>query len=244
MQQRRWGAMVFTAFMSLLTLPLAACGAGSTADGGGEDSPRGVSVVGSGRVTGQPDTLRATVGVEVERSTVQEALDDANAAAQSVIDAVRGAGVEPEDTQTSTFSITPGYDRPEPGEPPQIRGYVVSNQLEIKIRELDSAGAVLQAATGAAGDDARIHGVQFSLEDNEALLEAARERAFVDARTRAEHYADLADRNLGDIVSISEELSAPPPSVRAQEAQFDGLVPIEPGEVEVEVNVSARWSLG
>lgn len=240
MRQSRWGAI---GFVSLLVITLTSCAAADTS-GESDTAPRGISVVGSGRVAGEPDTLRATVGVEVERTTVQEALDDANAAAQAVIDAVQGAGVAPEDTQTSTFSISPRYDRPDPGEPQRIRGYVVTNQLDIKIRELDNAGEVLQEAAEAAGDDARVQGVQFSLEDNESLLAAARERAFADARSRAEQYAELAGRSLGDVVSISEELTALPPPARARDLQFESAVPIEPGEVEVEVRVTTRWSIG
>lgn len=216
-------------------------------DGSPPSVADGITVVGTGRITGEPDTLRTTVGVEIERDGVDAALEAANEVARRVIDAVRDAGVAEEDVQTREFSVEPRYDRPRDGQP-VLRGYVVRNLVEVKVRDPDRAGDVLTAATEAGGDDARVHGVRFALEDNDALLEAARERAFEDARSRAEQYAELAGRGLGSLVSISEHLSTPPPAERfdagaAREAA-PGAVPIQPGRQEVQVRVTAVWSLG
>ncbi|MBW3562701.1 MAG: SIMPL domain-containing protein [Actinobacteria bacterium] len=216
----------------------------------GDESPPsvadGITVIGTGRITGAPDTLRTTVGVEVERDGVDTALAAANEAAQRVIDAVRDAGVAEEDVQTREFSVEPRYDHPNNGQP-VLRGYVVRNLVEVKIREPDRAGDVLTAATEAGGDDARVRGVRFALEDNDALLDAARERAFEDARSRAEQYAELAGRGLGPLVSVSEHLSTPPPAEHfdagaAREAA-PGAVPVQPGQQEVQVQVTAVWTL-
>lgn len=256
------------ALLGVLALVTAGCGAGGGGDGtgggggavgadiaalsqpGGGSAPalaEGITVIGTGRISGEPDTLRTTVGVEVERETVDAALTTANEAAQRVIDAVTAAGVAEEDIQTREFDVSPRYDHPHQGEP-VLRGYAVRNLVEVKVRDLDRAGDVLTAATEAGGDDARVHGVTFSLEDNEAMLEAARERAFQDARARAEQYATLAGRELGALVSVSEHLTAPPP---AHEFAEDGLaapaasraVPVQPGQREVEVKVTAVWSM-
>lgn len=208
---------------------------------------QGITVVGTGRITGEPDTLRTTVGVEVERDNVDAALSAANEATQRVIDAVRGAGVSQEDLQTTEFSVEPRYDHPHEG-PPVLRGYVARNLVEVKVRDLERAGEVLTAATEAGGNDARVHGVRFSLEDNQALLEAARERAFEDARSRAQQYAELAGRELGSLVSLSEHLSTPPPAEwlegGAVAETSARAVPIQPGQQEVEVRATAIWSFG
>lgn len=206
----------------------------------------GITVVGTGRITGEPDTLRTTVGVEIERDGVDAALEAANDAARRVIGAVRDAGVAEEDVQTSEFSVEPRYDHPHDGQP-VLRGYVVRNLVEVRIREPDRAGEVLTAATEAGGDDARVHRVRFALEDNDALLDAARERAFEDARSRAQQYAELAGRGLGPLVSVSEHLSTPPPAERfddtAARQPAPGAVPIQPGQQEVQVQVTAVWNL-
>lgn len=216
----------------------------------GEAAAPGITVEGSGRISGQPDTLTATVGVEVERPTVQEALDAGNEGAQRVMDAVTATGVATEDVQTARFDVHPRYDHGPGQEAPVIRGYLVSNLLEVRIRDVDAAGEVLAAATEAGGGDARVQGIRFGLEDNDALVAEARERAFADARSRAEDYARLAERELGALVSVDETLTPAPPAERfgddmaLEEAAAAADVPIQPGEQEVEVRVVTVWSLG
>lgn len=209
----------------------------------------GVSVVGEGRVSGTPDTLRATVGVEVVRSTVDEALSVANERAAAVIDAVIGQGVAEKDIQTRDVSVRPRFAEPtEDGGRPSIEGYVASNLVEVKIRDVDAAGDVLQAVAEAGGDATRIRGVSFALEDNQQLLEAAREAAFQDARDKADQYAALADRELGRLVAISEQTTTPAPVEQFREGraaeQALAAPPVQPGQQEVVVRVQARWSLG
>ncbi len=216
--------------------------------GSGDGAPApGITVSGVGRVTGTPDTLTATVGVEVSRDTVQAALDDANAAAEKVIAAVQQAGVAKDDIQTRDFGIDPRYEQRAPEQPPVITGYTVRNLLEVKVRALDSAGAVLQAAAQAGGDATRVHGVTFSLEDNEALLESARKEAFADAKQKAEQYASLSGRGLGALVSVSETVASPPTPQpyldTAGGSMARAAVPIQAGQQEVSVQVTAVWSM-
>ena len=207
----------------------------------------GVTVSGIGRVTGTPDVLRAAVGVEVVRPSVQAALEEANAAAEDVVAALEAGGVAQDDIQTLEFSVNPEY-RHEESQAPEVTGYRVRNLVQAKVRDLDRVGEILAGAIAAGGDNARVQEVSFALEDNAALLHAARADAFADARGKAEHYADLADRDLGELVSVSEVTADLPPPVpfaagdAAQEAAGD-RVPISPGQQEVGVTVTAVWAL-
>lgn len=208
-----------------------------------EDGER-IVVEGTGRVTGRPDTLRATVGVELVREDVQAALDAANERAQAVLDALTAAGVAERDVQTRDLSVRPRYD--ENGA--TITGYAVRNTVEVRVRDLDRTGAVLQAALEAGGPDARLDGVSFSLEDNEALLADAREAAFGDARTKAEQYADLASAPLGRVLGIEEMRAAAPQAIAFEEAAGGAGVaraapPVSPGEQEVRVEVRVTFAL-
>ncbi len=211
------------------------------------DMAEGVTVDGVGRVTGVPDVLRATIGVEVRRPAVQEALDAANAGAERVLAALRDAGVEERDVHTRDLAVYPEYHSPAPDAPPEISGYVVVNLVEAKLRELDRVGELLDAVLRAGGDDARLNGVAFALEDNAELLEAARDAAFADARAKAEQYARLAGGSLGPLVRLVEADAATP---MAHEYETDDAmaaarqdVPIAPGEQEVQVRATATWRL-
>lgn len=229
--------------------PLAAAVAqGAAGDAG---LPPGVSVVGEGRVEGKPDTLRATLGVEVARDTVQESLDVANERVQAVIDAVTGLGVDEKDIQTREFSVYPRYSDQPTQNQPEIVGYNVSNLIEVKIGDLERVGELLTAAVEAGGEEARVQGIGFSLEDNAALLEQARQAAFEDARTKAEQYAQLAGTELGGLVTVSETVASMPQAQEfALEQAFDSAagasraVPIQAGQQEVSVRITAVWSFG
>lgn len=207
-------------------------------------SMNGISVSGRGEVFGTPDTLTVTIGISVGRSTVSEAVDVAAVRATDLIDALRGVGVAEVDIQTSNYSIHPEYDYRE-NQTPRITGYRVDNTLNVKIRDLDRAGEVLDAATAAAGDEVRVNGVSFVLEDNDALLVAARAAAWEDAKAKAEQLADLADVTLGAPVTISETVGSVPVPIyaRAEVAPGDVATPIQPGQETVSVDLLVTFAI-
>lgn len=233
-----------------LGLVLAACGNATTtplaqpAGTEGETMLNTISVSGTGEVTGTPDTLIVDLGVAVLRSGVDQANSDAAALATAVIDAVKAMGVEERDIQTTNYAIWPEYDY---GNNTQtLRGYRVTNTISIKIRDLDKAGATIDAATAAGGDDAVVNGIRFDMEENGALITAAREAAWNDAKGKAEQLASLAGVGLGRAVSITESTSStPPPIVYREMAAADeaGATPIQPGEQVVSVTVNVSFAI-
>lgn len=209
---------------------------------GDPPSEAGVQVQGVGTATGTPDVLRVTVGVETSGPTVDEALESANAAARRVLDALRAAEVADRDVQTVNVQLYPRYDH----NGAAITGYVAHQDLAVTLRDLDVAGGTVTAAVEAGGDAARLQGVSYALDDDTALQAQAREQAFADARRRAEQYAVLAGRELGDLVWVREQVH-PSDHVPVAEADAAGggtAVPIAPGSTEVTVTAEVRWSLG
>lgn len=205
----------------------------------------GISVSGTGIVTGTPDTLTLSVGVSILRPTVQEAVDAAAERAQQLITALEAQGVAERDIQTANYSIWPQYDYQ--NDQQVLRGYQVDNTLSIKIRDLDRAGEIIDAAAEAGGDAARVTGLRFALEDNADLLVAAREAAWQDALSKAQQLADLAGVGLAAPIRIAENVSAPPVPVayeRALAADAAFTTPIEAGESQVTVTVSVTFGIG
>lgn len=225
----------------LTTVGLAACGS----DDGG-DKPRTVTVVGSGKVTGAPDTLRAEVGVEASAPDVTSALNQTSAKVKQVTDAVVNAGLERKDVQTQQVSVNPRYSSPAPGGSSEITGYQANNSVRITIRDIAKASQVLAAAATAGGDNTRISGVSFAIDDNSELLKQAREAAFKDARSRAEQYASLAGDSLGSVQTINESTSGqeqPAPMQRDRMGAMVHAVPIEPGEQTLTFAVTVTYAL-
>jgi hypothetical protein len=231
------------AAVSLLT---AACSATPDVIIGGESGEGsaavGITVSGQGRVQGVPDTLTVNIGVSVLRDTADEAVAAAAEITNDLIDALASEGVAAEDLQTTNYSIFPEYDYS--GDQRELVGFRVSNELVVKIRDLEDAGATFDAASAAAGDEIVVNGVQFALEDNEALLDVARAEAWADAENKATQLAELSGVGLGPPTAITESTSTAPPVLDARIAVDEALAtPIEPGQVPVSVAITVTYSI-
>jgi uncharacterized protein YggE len=207
-------------------------------------SANGIVVDGLGRTTGTPDVLRVTLGVSVRRADVSKAMAAANARQAALRASLVRDRVAAKDLQTADVSIERSYDRR--GRP---NGYRVSETLTAKLRDLARAGSTITHAVQAGGNEALLQGVAFSLEDNKALLEQARDAAYDDARAKAERYARLSGRSLGEVQLVAET-SAPVDLYRFDRAaplSFTGAskaaLPIDAGSEDVSVKVTVRWAL-
>jgi uncharacterized protein len=209
-----------------------------------------ISIQGRGQIVSAPDTASVTLGVTTAGKTAREALDANTRAMTSLISALQAARIEAKDIQTSGFSVNPQYvypDRDASGNtpPPRITGYTVSNGVDVKVRQLTALGAILDQVVSAGGNT--INGVSFSVEDPAKLLEEARKAAFADAEAKARTYADAAGVGLGPVLSIAEgaqDDSGPRPYLlKTMAAPAAAAVPVQPGELTFDVNVSVVWSL-
>jgi hypothetical protein len=207
----------------------------------------GITVGGRADVAGTPDTLRLDLSVIATAPSVKEALAKANASAEAVQKSLLGSGVAKKDLQTSGLNIEPEYDYPN-NETPRLKGYQVSESVSAKLRDLGRAGDAIGKAVGAGGNAIRVNGVSLDLEDTGALVSSARDKAFADARTKAEQYATAAGRSLGDVVSIAETVATPSPTPMPYAAADSAAremakVPIQPGSQEVSVSVTVVFAL-
>jgi uncharacterized protein YggE len=206
----------------------------------------GITVSGEGRVAGTPDTLTLTVGINLNRDTVSHATEDAARLATELIDALKAEGIEEGAIQTANYSIYPEYDHRD--DTRRLIGYRVSNEVRVKIRQLDRAGEIIDRASSRGGDEVVVQGLGFSLEDNDLLVVAAREAAWKDARGKAEQLARLAEVTMGTPTTINESFSAPPPMRRrafAESAVAGGFTtPVQAGELDVSVTIQVTFGLG
>lgn len=207
-------------------------------------APRQIVVTGEGQVTAAPDMAVIQSGVMTEAATAAEAVAANSAAMEKVVAALRRAGIEPRDIQTSDFSVQPRYVHDDRGtNPPRLVGYMVSNMVGVRVRALDRLGAVLDDLVAAGAN--QIHGLSFDIADKAALLDDARRAAVEDARRKADLYAKAAGVRLGALISIDERAGqARPVQFRAMAAEsFSGRVPVQTGEQTLQVQIDAAWGL-
>ncbi|WP_374622108.1 SIMPL domain-containing protein [Devosia sp.] len=209
-----------------------------------------VSINGVGEVTAAPDTALVTSGVTTQGATAREALDANTAAMAQLIDTLKAAGIEERDIQTSGFSVNPNYVYSDARDangyslPPRINGYVVSNTVNVRVRDLGKLGTMLDQAVTVGANT--INGVSFSVADPSALYEAARKAAFADAKQKAELYAAAAGEELAGVRTISEQQSYGQPEPYMMKTMAADIasapVPVAGGELSFVINVQVTWA--
>ena len=204
-----------------------------------------ITVTGTGNVSGVPNQLSLSMGVQTSAGSVATALRQANAAARSVTAVLGRSGVAASDIQTSGLSIYPNYS----GGSGVPSGYQVSEQLTITLRRLSVAGSQISAAARAGGNATTVDGVSLNLSDTSSLLAAARVRAVADARAKAAAYARALGHSLGPVLSMSETPPAQPfqplPVAAVPSAsKAASSVPVHPGTQQLSVTVTVVFALG
>ena len=130
-----------------------------------------------------------------------------------------------------------------------IIGYEVSNQLTVKIRNLEEAGEIIDEVTEAGGDLTRFQGIRFSIDDPEALKDRARTAAIKDLMAKANQVATVAGVKLGNLIHISETGGAtPPPFPGVERFAMAAVADAAPttimgGELNVVVTVQALYAI-
>lgn len=235
-------------------LALVACTPQVNVAAPGPAEATGIAVSGTGTTSVKPDVALVNLGIQVTSTTVADARAKAATAMEALTKAVTSKGVADADIQTQSFNISPQYGTAAPaptGRPgtPEIVGYTVSNQVQLKVRNLDSVSDVLDTAIAAGGNSIRVNGLQFTVEKPDQHLAKAREEAVQNAKARAEVLAKAAGVKVGKPRSISEAGGVFPQFDRLQAAPAaapglrPGVTPVLPGEEKLAVSVSVVFEI-
>jgi uncharacterized protein YggE len=233
---QRWRALVMAAVGTAAVTALVLTATMATADA----APRGrtITVVATGQVRGTPDVADLVIGVSGRAPNAADVLTRINDRAQKVIDAVKDAGVSEDDIQTADLSVQPVMN-----DNGNVTGYQATNTVSARIRDLSKAGAVVDAAAAQAGDDIRVQGITFSVDDDSALLAAARTKATKRARAQAAALASGADVEVGEVRSISETTTAVPLAYAADAASQAASTPVMPGSETLSVQATVVFAI-
>jgi hypothetical protein len=198
----------------------------------------------TGEVTRVPDVAVISAGVVTRSTSATGALQEAADRMQRMIGALKRAGIEDRDIQTSNVSLNPEYRYPE-NQSPQLTGYTASNQLTIRFRDIRNSGKILDALVTQGAN--QISGPSLTIDKPEAALDEARANAIAAGRARAELYARSLGLHVLRVVAVSESggYAVPPPAppmpmmARMEAAQTK----IEPGEQKLQVSVAMTFEL-
>jgi uncharacterized protein YggE len=208
------------------------------------DSPRTISVTGSGSAEAAPDLLTLSIGVECRREDVGAAYGEAGRVSSAITAALRRHGVANPDITTSGLNVRAEVNWQE-GRGQVVSGYLASTVLSVRIRELGTSSEVIAAAVAAGGNDVRLNGLELGFAEPAAVAARAREAAWQDALTAAGHFASLAGATLGKVVALVQQPGhpAPIPVAKMQRAAAVESLTVEAGESSVSATVGVVWEL-
>lgn len=207
-----------------------------------------ISVQGNGKVNAVPDIATLNFGVQTGRQkTAASAMKMLSTNMTAVVEAIKTAGVEENDIRTQYLNLNPAYDW---NEGKRIdRGFEATQSLAVKVRDLDSITAVLDAAVKAGANQAG--SVGFTIDEPDVLKEEARAEAIEDAKMKAEKLAADLGVRLGAMQGFWEENNyggVGPMMMRAESMDAKGMgggmaPPIPAGEQEVVVHVNITYTI-
>jgi len=205
---------------------------GQEADGG----QRSISATGSGTVNAVPDRAQFSFGVQSQARTASAAIQAADAALQRIVAALRQAGVAAADIQTEQLSLSPRTN----DEGVEILGYTAVSSVSVRVRDLDRAGAVVDAAVAAGAN--QVYGPSLVRANQDALYRNALRAAYADARGKAQALADAAGVQLGAMTSTVEGGGGAIP-LAAGRMEDTKAASIEPGTQEIQATVTVTFAV-
>jgi uncharacterized protein YggE len=204
-----------------------------------------LDVSATGEVTRVPDIAIISAGVVSRSTSATGALQDSADRMQRVLAALKHAGVENRDIQTSSVNLNAEYRYPE-NQPAQLTGYTATNLVTIRFRDIRNSGKILDALVSQGAN--QINGPNLTIDKPEAALDEARAKAVANGRARAELYARALGMRVVRVVSVNEgggyAVPPPMPPMVLTGARMEAAsTRIEPGEQKLQVNLAMTFEL-
>jgi len=200
-----------------------------------------VAVMGEASASVAPDAAIIHLGVTNQAKTAKEASEANARTASALAAALRGAGIDDKDIQTSRLTLQATYESSITSGRGRVNGFQASNQVIIKVRDVGKLADTIDRAVAAGAND--VGGIEFLVSAPSQALDAARAEAFADARRKAEIYAKAAGVKLGRVLSMSEDQASAEPMPMVARGASAMATPIAPGERTLRVTVTVSYEL-
>lgn len=215
-----------------------------------------ITVTGEGEITALPDIATVTFTVRESSKTVPEAQKLVETKITQALKDVSALDIDKKDTKTLSYTINPKYEQQATAYcvgytcPPTktiIVGYEVAQSMQVKVRKIDQAGAVI-GVIGKA-NITEVSGPEFTVEDMDKAKEEAKALAIEKAQEKAKATAKSLRVDLGEIMSFSEDgggypiMYARTESMNMKAGVASDSVTIPQGENVIKSKVTITYSL-
>ena len=207
-----------------------------------------------------PDEASLTVGTQAKAPTATAAAAANKAKTEKLLATIRSAGIRERDIQTQGIQLQPDYrwDTQPGGQGKQtLVGYIASNSIQVKTRNIPGLTTLLDTLTTAGADT--VYGPNFGISDPAPLRREARVRAMARGEAEASEYARNNGYTKVRLLSVEEGTSyrgtdvvvtgsrvsyasAPPPPPPPPAPERDGGV-VAPGQLETAVSLNLLYRM-
>lgn len=199
-----------------------------------------VSVNADATVDRVPDRATVTVAAVGRGETAEAARNNLSGDADAITSALENEGAT---VTSSRFQIRPKYEERRGGR--EQAGYIAVHTVEAETSDVETAGALIDAAVDAGAD--RVEDVRYALSENtrQDTRKEALTTAMDNARTDAEVVAAAEGLSVGDAVTVQTGDRGRPVVYEevAYAGDAGGRTSIEPGDVTVDASVSVTYKL-
>lgn len=200
-----------------------------------------ITVTGEASIAAAPDMATITLGVTTDAATAAEALSANSTALAAVMARLQAAGIAELDLQTVNLALNPNWVGYGSDQTPRVAGYIATNMLAVRVRDLEVLGAVLDASVADGANT--LNGINFELSTPGPVKDAARKAAMADAMAKAKLYAEAAGVKLGAVQSISEQQNYGGPMPVFMDAKVAAPVPVASGQIATQAQVTVVFEI-
>ena len=233
----------FVIFSMLISLFLFSCTTSSTGTIPETAITPIISVTGSGTASAKPDMAEIQFGVQAVSSNPTEAVSKNTDQMNAVMNVLQSLNIDDADIQTANYSMWIEAISDANGNPTGEQRYHVTNQVNVRLRDLAQIGALLEDVINAGVNN--VSGITFGVADTKKLTQTAMDNALADAQQKAERMAEDLGVKLGDVQSIIEPGTASSPSPIFAESAIASVdsVPIAEGQFTKIVQVQVTFTI-
>lgn len=207
-------------------------------------------VTGSATSQTKPDKVTLSLGVETTSTKAKAALTANSELMNKIINALKIAGVNENETSTSSFTITPNRDYSIDKNQGKLIGFTVSNSLQIDSHNVNDSSEWIDIAVSSGANN--VNSIYFSMSDEK--LDGIKNELLREAIGNAREKADIAGSALGlkiaGIRTVNIDQAPPffpgPIPHAAESLKSDAITPSTPimaGEQQISLSINIVFLL-
>lgn len=233
MNCKKWGVVCAAAVLALSCMTASAA----------EAPVRSITVQGNGSLSVMADQASVDIGIETQAVTAQKASADNANVMTAVKNAIIAQGIDASQIHTSNYGLWPVY-QDNKGKT-TLTGYRADNTMSVTVSPVSKTGPVMDAAVQAGAN--KVNSVSFSVKDQDRYKEEVLRKAVADARSKANAIASALNRQVVNVVSVSEGnvQVMPVGQIRLMSADMESKAstPVEPQNVDMNSQITVVFEI-